>query len=131
MRVLRYLAAHVAAGGVHQKRLMLHAAAVKQIARVDAQAVAALLRFGTVRVDDAQGGIDGVAAVDQQAVGTDAVMRVAQQADLFMAQPIGDRTVAYQVVVAQTVIFVEQQGSHGVARLSGKRSLQLTTERWR
>ncbi len=101
MRVFRHLATHVAAGGVHQKRLMPHALAVEQIPRVDTQAVAAFLRFGAVRVDDAQGGIDGVAAVDQQAVGTDAVMRVAQQADLFLAQTIGDRTVAYQVVVAR------------------------------
>jgi hypothetical protein len=29
------------------------------------------------------------------------------------------------------VIFVKQQGSHGVARLSKKRWLQLTTECWR
>ncbi|MNH36786.1 hypothetical protein D3C79_976160 [compost metagenome] len=53
-------------------------------------------------------------------------MGVTQYADLLVAQPRSDRTVAHQVIVTQPVIFMEQQRSHGVVRFAvrGNHSLQ-------
>jgi len=44
-------------------------------------------------------------------------MAVTQDAYLFVGQLCSDRTVAHQVIITQSVIFVEKQWRHGICQI--------------
>ena len=88
------LAADGPAPGHDQERLLADAALVPEVAREDAQAVAALLRLAAVRVEDAEGEVcpaSGESSSMQDAVGADAEVPVADAPDEGGRQARDDR----------------------------------------
>jgi hypothetical protein len=103
-----------AAGGFEGERRLGDEAAVVEVTGEDADAVAALLSFGGVGVEDAQG--EGRAGrgkwAPEDAVGADAEVAVADAADLRgRGQRAGVARVHDEVVVAEGVVFGEAHGT--------------------
>ena len=48
-----------------------------------------------------------IAAVDQQTIGTNAIVAMAQNSNMLFAQLVGNGAVSYQVIITQSVIFMK------------------------
>jgi hypothetical protein len=48
-----------------------------------------------------------IAAVDQQTIGTNAIVAMAQNSNMLVAQLVGNGAMAYQVIITQSVIFMK------------------------